>query len=83
MTTFFTDMLSYPFLMRAFIVGAFVALCCALLGVSLVLKGFSMIGDGLSHVAFGAMAVATAVGWAPLGLAIPVVMASAFLLLQR
>ena len=60
MITFFTDMLSYPFLMRAFIVGALVALCCALLGVSLVLKGFSMIGDGLSHVSFGALTVAMA-----------------------
>lgn len=50
---------SYPFVRYALIVGVLVALCAALLGVTLVLKRFSMIGDGLSHVAFGAMAVAT------------------------
>ena len=46
---------SYPFVRYALIVGVLVALCAALLGVTLVLKRFSMIGDGLSHVAFGAM----------------------------
>ena len=60
MASMISEMLSYPFLVRAFIVGSLVALCCALLGVSLVLKGFSMIGDGLSHVSFGAMTVAMA-----------------------
>lgn len=82
MMTFFTDMLSYPFLMRAFIVGALVALCCALLGVSLVLKGFSMIGDGLSHVSFGALTVAMALNLAPLPFALPVVIFAAFCLLK-
>jgi len=48
----------YPFVRYAFIVGVLVALCSSLLGVTLVLKRFSLIGDGLSHVAFGAMAVA-------------------------
>ena len=52
------EMLSYPFMTRAFLVGSLVALCSALLGVSLVLKRYSMIGDGLSHVGFGAMAIA-------------------------
>lgn len=51
--------LSYPFVQYALIVGVLVALCASLLGVSLVLKRFSFIGDGLSHVAFGALAVAT------------------------
>ena len=51
--------LSYPFVRYAFIVGILVALCASLLGVSLVLKRFSFIGDGLSHVAFGALAIAT------------------------
>jgi len=82
MMTFFADMLSYPFLMRAFIVGALVALCCALLGVSLVLKGFSMIGDGLSHVSFGALTVAMALNLAPLPFALPVVIFAAFCLLK-
>ena len=80
--TVFWEMWQYPFLQRALFVGLLVSLCAALLGVSLVLKRYSMIGDGLSHVAFGAMAVASAVGWAPLAVAIPVVTASAFLLLR-
>ena len=50
---------SYPFVRYALIVGVLIALCSSLLGVTLVLKRFSFIGDGLSHVAFGAMAVAT------------------------
>ena len=52
----------FDFVRRAFVVGILVALCAALLGVILVLKRFSFIGDGLSHVAFGAMAVAGVVG---------------------
>ena len=51
-----------PTVRYAFIVGIFIALCASLLGVTLVLKRFSFIGDGLSHVAFGAMAVAAVVG---------------------
>lgn len=76
------EMLSYPFMVRAIIVGVLVSLCAALLGVSLVLKRYSMIGDGLSHVGFGAMAVATAFNFAPLAFSIPVVMLAAFLLLR-
>ena len=76
------EMLSYPFMVRAFIVGALVALCSALLGVSLVLKRYSMIGDGLSHVGFGALAVAAALNAAPLAVAIPVVILAAVLLLR-
>ena len=53
---------SYPFVRYALIVGVLIALCSSLLGVILVLKRFSYIGDGLSHVAFGAMAVAAVVG---------------------
>jgi len=78
----FAEMLSYGFLLRAVIVGLLVSLCAALLGVSLVLKRYAMIGDGLSHVGFGAMAVATALGAAPLAVAIPVCVAAAFLLLR-
>lgn len=76
------EMLSYPFMVRAFLVGSLVALCSALLGVSLVLKRYSMIGDGLSHVGFGAMAVAAALNAAPLVVAIPVVVVAAVLLLR-
>lgn len=51
--------IQYPFVQYALIVGVLIALCSSLLGVTLVLKQFSFIGDGLSHVAFGAMAIAT------------------------
>ena len=76
------EMLSYPFMTRAFLVGSLVALCSALLGVSLVLKRYSMIGDGLSHVGFGAMAIAAAMNAAPLTIAIPVVIVAAILLVR-
>jgi zinc transport system permease protein len=75
-------MFSYTFLVRAFVVGFLVSICSAMLGVSLVLKRYSMIGDGLSHVGFGALAAATALNAAPLSVAIPVVVAAAFLLLR-
>lgn len=81
MTDFVINMFSYPFMLRALTVGMLVSLCGALLGVNLVLKRYSMIGDGLSHVAFGAMAIAAALNLAPLGAAIPVVLIAAFFLL--
>ena len=76
------EIFSYGFLVRAILVGSLVALCAALLGVSLVLKRYSMIGDGLSHVGFGALSIAMAMNVAPLAVAIPVVVAAAFLLLR-
>lgn len=76
------EMFSYPFMIRAVLVGAMVSLCSALLGVSLVLKRYSMIGDGLSHVGFGALAIAAAFNAAPLVIAIPVVILAAVLLLR-
>lgn len=76
------EMFSAPILVRALIVGILVSLCAALLGVSLVLKRYSMIGDGLSHVGFGALAVAAVMNLAPMALAIPVVILAAFLLLR-
>lgn len=82
MTEIITDILGTPVLVRALIVGILVSLCAALLGVSLVLKRFSMIGDGLSHVGFGALAVATVLNLAPMAVAIPVVIVAAFLLLR-
>ena len=74
---------SYPFMQRALIAGVLVSLCAALLGVSLVLKRYSMIGDGLSHVSFGALAIAVALGVTPLYFSIPVVILAAFFLLRR
>ena len=76
------QMFSYPFMQRALIAGVLVSLCAALLGVSLVLKRYSMIGDGLSHVSFGALAIAVALGFTPLYFSIPVVVLAAFLLLR-
>ena len=74
------EMFTYPFMVRALCMGVLVAVW--LLGVTLVLKRYSMIGDGLSHVGFGALAIATAMNAAPLAVAIPVVIAAAFLLLR-
>lgn len=78
----FLQMFEYSFMLRAIIVGVLVALCSALLGVTLVLKRYSMIGDGLSHVGFGALCIALAMDVAPLAVSVPVVVIAAFLLLQ-
>lgn len=76
-----TEFIKY-ILVPALIGGAAVTLCSALLGVSLVLKRYSMIGDGLSHVGFGALSVAAVMNLAPLKFALPVVIAAAFILLR-
>lgn len=75
-------MFSYSFMVRAMVVGGLVALIASILGVVLVLKRYSMIGDGLSHVGFGAMAISLAFNEAPLVFAIPIVIVAAFLLLR-
>lgn len=77
-----SEIFSYPFIIKALIAGTAISLCAALLGVTLVLKRFSMIGDGLSHVGFGTMAIALAFNWAPLAVSIPVCVLAAFLLLR-
>ena len=74
--------LSYPFVRYALIVGVLIALCSSLLGVTLVLKRFSFIGDGLSHVAFGAMAVATIFKLVNTIFIMPVTIIAAVLLLR-
>lgn len=73
---------SFDFVQRAFIGGLLISVCCGILGVTLVLKRFSMIGDGLSHIAFGSLAVATFINISPMKLTIPVVVISAILLLR-
>ena len=74
---------SYPFVWYALIVGLLIALCSALFGVVLVLKRFSFIGDGLSHIAFGAMAVAAVVGLTDnMLLVLPITVVAAVLLLR-
>lgn len=75
--------LSFPFVRYALIVGILVAFCASLLGVTLVLKRFSFIGDGLSHTAFGAMAVASVMGLTNnMVLTLPVTIICAILLLK-
>jgi len=75
--------LQFPFVQYALIVGLLVALCSSLLGVTLVLKRFSFIGDGLSHVAFGAMAIAGLLGVSnDMTVVLPVTVISAVLLLR-
>ena len=78
----FTMYMGFPFVRYALIVGVLVSLCSSLLGVTLVLKRFSFIGDGLSHVAFGAMSVAAVVGLTnEMAIVLPVTILSAILLL--
>ena len=79
---FLIDILTYPFARRAIIAGLLLSVSASLLGVNLVLKRFSMLGDGLSHVSFGAAAVGLACGVAPLQFSIPIVIVAAFLLLR-
>ena len=75
--------LQYPFVRYALIVGVLIALCSSLLGVTLVLKRFSFIGDGLSHVAFGAIAIAAVLNLTnEMLLVLPVTIVSAVLLLR-
>ncbi len=75
--------LAYPFVRYALIVGVLIALCSSLFGVTLVLKRFSFIGDGLSHVAFGAMAIAAVLNLTnEMLLVLPVTIISAILLLR-
>lgn len=73
----------FPFVRHALIVGVLVSLCAALLGVTLVLKRYSYIGDGLSHVAFGAMAIATVANVSgSMLIVLPITVLSAILLLR-
>ena len=77
------EYLSYPFVRYAFIAGVLTALCSSLLGVTLVLKRYSFIGDGLSHVAFGAMAIAAVLSVkTELIVVLPVTVLCAILLLK-
>ena len=76
------EMFSLSFMQRAFIVGLLISLCASLIGVSLVLRKNSMIGDGLSHVGFGAFAIASVLNLAPLEFALPVVIIVSFFILK-
>lgn len=86
MSSFFeklSEYMSYSFVINALIVGILISLCASLLGVTLVLKRLSFIGDGLSHVAFGAMAIAAVVGVTnEMFIVLPVTILCAILLLR-
>lgn len=74
-------MFSYPFIVRAFIVGIFVSLCAALLGVILVLKRYSLIGHGLADVGFASLSLALAIGASPLFFSIPIIIITSFIIM--
>lgn len=76
------EMFSYPFMVRATIVGVLLSVVAALVGVSLVPRKNSMIGDGLSHAAFGAFAVAISLGFVPIWFALPIVIIASFIVLR-
>ena len=78
-----TEYFAFPFVQHALITGVLISLCSSLLGVTLVLKRFSFIGDGLSHVAFGAMAIAAVGGLTDdMALVLPITVIAAVLLLR-
>jgi zinc transport system permease protein len=78
----FFDFLNYGFIDRAYLAGSFIAVMCAMLGLFLVLRKLSLIGDGLSHVSFGAIALGLFFGVYPFYVAIPVVLLASCLILK-
>jgi zinc transport system permease protein len=78
----FIDFFQYAFIQKAFLAGSFVGITCATLGMFLVLRRISLIGDGLSHVSFGAIAFGLFLGIYPLYVAVPLVMAGSYLILK-
>ncbi len=78
----FVDFFSHGFIQRALIAGSFIAVLCSILGVFLVLRRFSLIGDGLAHVTFGSVAAGLFLGVYPLYVAVPIVMLSSLGILK-
>ena len=76
------EYLKYSFVRNALAVTVLIALCAALLGVILVLRRFSLSGDGLSHVAFGSAAIAATFGIFDLGLTLPITVIAAVIILK-
>lgn len=72
----------YTFIQRAFITGIFIAILCSILGMFLVLRNLSLIGDGLAHVSFGALAVGLFFGFYPVYIVIPLVVLASILILK-
>lgn len=78
----FTEIFSYTFMVRALVVGIAISICASLVGISLVLRKNSMIGDGLAHTAFGAFALAIVFNFAPLWFSLPIVILASFIILR-
>ena len=76
------NFLQYSFIQKAFFAGSFIAIVCSVLGIFLVLRKMSLIGDGLSHVSFGAIALGLLFGVFPFYVAVPVVMIASVLILK-
>lgn len=74
--------LSYTFIQRAYLAGSFIAVLCAMLGLFLVLRKLSLIGDGLSHVSFGAIALGLFLGYYPFYVAVPLVLIASYFILK-
>lgn len=74
--------LSYAFIQRAYLAGSFIAVLCAMLGLFLVLRKLSLIGDGLSHVSFGAIALGLFLGFYPFYVAVPLVLIASYFILK-
>lgn len=77
----FINLLNYTFLQRALICGVAISLCAALIGVTLVLKNYSMIGHGLGEVGFASLTLAVALGLPPLAVSLPIVMVAAIIIM--
>ncbi len=76
------ELIKYDFIQRAYITGFFISFLCATLGLFLILRKLSLIGDGLSHVSFGAIALGLFLGIYPFYAAIPIVIISSYLILK-
>lgn len=74
--------LQYDFILKAMLVGTLIAICCSCLGIFLVLKKYSMIGDGLAHVSFASVAIALLLGASPLFVSIPIVIVASFVIMR-
>jgi hypothetical protein len=74
--------LGYAFIQKAYLAGTFIAVLCAMLGLFLVLRKLSLIGDGLSHVSFGAIALGLFLGFYPFAVAVPVLLIASYFILR-
>ncbi|MDD4467240.1 MAG: metal ABC transporter permease [Candidatus Pacebacteria bacterium] len=78
----FLELIQYDFIQRAYIAGSFIAFLCGILGLFLILRRLSLIGDGISHVSFGAIALGLFFGFYPFYIAIPTVIIASYLILK-